>query len=133
MADDFDLSSIDDIDMNYDFGFTTVDEDEVQEFETAVQEKVAKATQQETGMLESKMDKLLKLREDDASYQLLFEKRKAELETIYKDQMRKVERLILPLLHNLMKNPENEYIKWPNRTNIVQKQINKIVSITRGV
>ena len=133
MAEDFDLNSISDIDMNYDFGFTTVDEDEVQEFETAVQEKVAKATQQETGVLESKMDKLLKLREDDASYQVLFEKRKAELETIYKDQMRKVERLILPLLHNLMKNPENEYIKWPNRTNIVQSQINKIVAITRGV
>ena len=133
MAEDFDLSSIDDIDMNYDFGFTTVDEDEVQEFETAVQEKVAKATQQETGALESKMDKLLKLREDDSSYQLLFEKRKAELETIYKDQMKKVERLILPLLHNLMKNPENEYIKWPGRTEIVQKQINKIVAITRGV
>ena len=133
MADDFDLSSIDDIDMNYDFGFTTVDEDEVQEFETAVQEKVAKATQQETGALEAKMDKLLKLREDDSSYQVLFEKRKAELETVYKDQMKKVERLILPLLHNLMKNPENEYIKWPGRTEIVQKQINKIVSITRGV
>ena len=133
MADDFDLDSIDDIDMNYDFGFTTVDEDEVQEFETAVQEKVAKATQQETGALESKMDKLIKLREDDASYQVLFEKRKAELETVYKDQMKKVERLILPLLHNLMKNPENEYIKWPGRTEIVQKQINKIVAITRGV
>ena len=133
MAEDFDLSSIDDIDMNYDFGFTTVDEDEVQEFETSLQEKVAKATQQETGALESKMDKLLKLREDDASYQILFEKRKAELEDIYKDQMRKVEKLILPLLHNLMKNPENEYIKWPNRTDIVQKQINKIVAITRGV
>ena len=133
MADDFDLSSIDDIDMNYDFGFTTVDEDEVQEFETSLQEKVAKATQHETGALESKMDKLLQLREDDASYQVLFEKRKAELETIYKDQMKKVERLILPLLHNLMKNPENEYIKWPGRTEIVQKQINKIVAITRGV
>ena len=133
MAEDFDLNSISDIDMNFDFGFTTVDEDEVQEFETAVQEKVAKATQQETGALESKMDKLLQLREDDASYQVLFEKRKAELETIYKDQMKKVERLILPLLHNLMKNPENEYIKWPGRTEIVQKQINKIVAITRGV
>jgi len=94
---DFDLNSIDDIDMNYDFGFTTVDEDEVQEFETAVQEKVAKATQHETGALEAKMDKLLKLREDDSSYQILFEKRKAELEDVYKDQMRKVERLILPL------------------------------------
>ena len=130
---DFDLSSIDDIDMNYDFGFTTVDEDEVQEFETALQEKVAKATQQETGALESKMDKLLKLREDDSSYQLLFEKRKSELEEVYKEQMKKVEKLILPLLHNLMKNPENEYIKWPGRTTIVQKQINKIVAITRGV
>ena len=133
MAEDFDLSSIDDIDLNYDFGFTTVDEDEVQEFETSLQEKVAKATQHETGILEEKMDKLLKLREDDASYQLLFEKRKAELETIYKEQMKKLEKLVLPLLYNLMKNPENEYIKWPNRTEIVQKQINKIVAITRGV
>ena len=133
MAEDFDLSSIDDIDMNYDFGFTTVDEDEVQEFETSLQEKVAKATQHETGALEAKMDKLLKLREDDSSYQILFEKRKAELEDVYKDQMKKVERLILPLLHNLMKNPENEYIKWPNRTNVVQGQINKIVAITRGI
>jgi len=130
---DFDLSSIDDIDMNYDFGFTTVDEDEVQEFETAVQERVAKAAGHETGALEAKMDKLLKLREDDSSYQLLFEKRKAELEEVYKEQMKKVEKLILPLLHNLMKNPENEYIKWPGRTTIVQKQINKIVAITRGV
>ena len=97
MAEDFDLNSIDDIDMNYDFGFTTVDEDEVQEFETAVQEKVAKATQHETGALEAKMDKLLKLREDDSSYQVLFEKRKAELEEVYKGQMKKVEKLILPL------------------------------------
>ena len=130
---DFDLSSIDDIDMNYDFGFTTVDEDEVQEFETSLQEKVAKATQHETGALEAKMDKLLKLREDDSSYQILFEKRKAELEDVYKEQMRNVEKLILPLLHNLMKNPENEYIKWPGRTDIIQRQINKIVAITRGV
>ena len=130
---DFDLNSIDDIDMNYDFGFTTVDEDEVQEFETAVQEKVAKATQQETGVLEAKMDKLLKLREDDSSYQILFEKRKAEVEEIYKDQMKKLEKLVLPLLYNLLKNPENEYIKWPGRTDIIQSQINKIVAITRGV
>ena len=133
MAEDFDINSIDDIDMNFDFGFTTVDEDEVQEFETAVQERVAKAAGHETGALEAKMDKLLKLREDDSSYQVLFEKRKAELEEVYKEQMKKVEKLILPLLHNLMKNPENEYIKWPGRTTIVQKQINKIVAITRGV
>ena len=133
MAEDFDLSSVDDIDMNYDFGFTTVDEDEVQEFETAVQEKVAKAVGHESGALESKIDELIKMRKDDNSYQVLFEKRKSELEDLYKDQMKKLEKLVLPLLYNLMKNPENEYIKWPNRTTIVQKQINKIVAITRGV
>ena len=133
MAEDFDLNSIDDIDYNMDFGFTTVDEDEVQEFETAVQEKVAKAVGHESGALESKIDELYKMRKDDNSYQVLFEKRKAELEEVYKDQMKKVEKLILPLLYNLMKNPENEYIKWPGRTTIVQKQINKIVAITRGV
>ena len=133
MSQDFDLSSVDDIDMNYDFGFTTVDEDEVQEFETAVQEKVAKAVGHESGALESKIDELIKMRKDDNSYQVLFEKRKSELEDVYKDQMKKLEKLVLPLLHNLMKNPENEYIKWPNRTMIVQKQINKIVAITRGV
>ena len=130
---DFDISSDDDLDLNFDFGFTTVDEDEVQEFETAVQEKVAKATQQETGALENKIDELLKLRKDDSSYQILFEKRKSELEEVYKGQMKKVEKLVLPLLYNLMKNPENEYIKWPGRTTIIQKQINKIVAITRGV
>ena len=130
---DFDLDSIDDIDYNMDFGFTTVDEDEVQEFETSLQEKVAKATQHETGALETKLDELLKLRKDDNSYQVLFEKRKAELEDVYKGQMKKLEKLVLPLLYNLMKNPENEYIKWPNRTKIVQQQINRIVAITRGV
>ena len=53
---DFDLDSIDDMDFNMDFGFTTVDEDEVQEFETAVQEKVAKAVGHESGALEGKID-----------------------------------------------------------------------------
>ena len=100
MAEDFDLSSVDDIDMNYDFGFTTVDEDEVQEFETAVQEKVAKAVGHESGALESKIDELIKMRKDDNSYQVLFEKRKSELEDVYKDQMKKLEKLVLlSLIH----------------------------------
>ena len=47
--------------------------------------------------------------------------------------MKNLEKLILPLLYNLLKNPSDEYIKWPNRTNVVQAQINKIVAITRAV
>ena len=42
-----------------------------------------------------------------------------------------VEKLVLPLLYNLMKNPDKEYILWPDRINSIQKQINKIVTVTR--
>ena len=43
-----------------------------------------------------------------------------------------VEALILPLLKNLMKNPDKQYIHWPNRAPIIQKQIDRIVAITRS-
>ena len=69
---DFDLDSIDDMDFNMDFGFTTVDEDEVQEFETAVQEKVAKAVGHESGALEGKIDELNKKWEDYCDYNLIY-------------------------------------------------------------
>lgn len=122
MAEDFDLSEYDE---GFDFGFTTVDESEVAEFEAQVQDKVAKATEHETGALESKLDKILKLREND-------EQNSVRVEAHYKDLLKKVEKMVMPLLYNLMKNPENEYIKWPNRKEVIQKQINKIVTITRG-
>jgi len=47
--------------------------------------------------------------------------------------MLKLEKMIMPLLYNLRKNPEDIYIKWPNRKEVIDKQIKKIVSITRGV
>jgi hypothetical protein len=48
------------------------------------------------------------------------------------DKLRAVEELILPLLHNLMKNPDKPTIHWPNRRDIIQKQIDKILAITRS-
>ena len=47
------------------------------------------------------------------------------------DKLVQVENLILPLLYNLQKNPEKEYIHWPNRTIIIDKQIEKIKAVTR--
>ena len=49
-----------------------------------------------------------------------------------KDKLRQVEGLILPLLQNLMKNPEKPTIHWPNRKDVIQQQINKILAITRS-
>ena len=50
-----------------------------------------------------------------------------EVKTRFKD----VEKLILPFLYNLMKSDE-PYIHWPNRTPIINAQIEKLLKITRG-
>jgi len=49
-----------------------------------------------------------------------------------KEKLKKVEDLILPLLLNLKKNPENEFIRWPNRGPAIDEQIKKITDITRS-
>jgi hypothetical protein len=54
----------------------------------------------------------------------------ADIET--KQKLASVEKLILPLLVNLMKNPDKDYIHWPNRVPMIEKQIEKILAITRS-
>lgn len=49
-----------------------------------------------------------------------------------KAKLLEVEKLIMPLLVNLMKNSEKDYIHWPNRAPLIQKQIDKILAITRS-
>jgi hypothetical protein len=50
----------------------------------------------------------------------------------YKQKLKAVEKLIVPLLVNLMKNPDVDTIKWPGRAPIIEKQIEKILAITRS-
>lgn len=50
----------------------------------------------------------------------------------YQEKLKQVEKLIIPLLVNLMKNPEVDTIKWPNRAPVIEKQIEKILAITRS-
>jgi len=49
----------------------------------------------------------------------------------YEKRMRSLEKAIVPLLVNLAKNPEREYILWPNRKEKIEGQIDKILSLTR--
>ena len=121
MSEDINLDEYDE----FDFGFSTVDEDEVKEFETKVQEKVAETTGKVSNDLENKINQLLKAREGDTS-------RVEELEKKRKDDLLKLEKIIMPLLRNLQKNPDDVYIKWPNRKEVIEKQIKKIVAITRS-
>lgn len=48
-----------------------------------------------------------------------------------KQKLSDLEKLILPLLVNLMKNPDKDYIHWPNRVPLIEKQIERILAITR--
>lgn len=50
---------------------------------------------------------------------------------LHSEAMAQVEKLILPLLNNLMKNPDKPYIKWENRTPAITAQIGKIHAVTR--
>lgn len=122
MSEEFDIEDYDD---NFDFGFSTVDEDEVKEFESEVKSRVADETASVSAGLEDKINALLEARSGDTG-------RVEELEKKRKEDLLKVEKIIMPLLNNLMKNPDNEYIKWPNRKVVIEKQIKKIVNVTRS-
>jgi|688.fasta_scaffold1853217_1 prenyltransferase beta subunit len=98
---------------DYDFGFTFSDEEEVK---PPVQPQ---QSNEEIKALQEKVDAVL-----NSQNSLLEEK--------YKAKLKEVENLILPLLYNLMKNPDKAYIKWENREPIIKKQIERITAITRG-
>lgn len=108
----------------FDFGFSTVDEAEVEEFESKVRSKVAEESASISNDLEQKINKLLEVRSGDTS-------KIQELEKKRKEELLNVEKIIMPLLRNLQKNPDDIYIKWPNRKDVIEKQIKKIVAITR--
>ena len=97
--------------------------------------------------LESKLDKIL--RATNEGKELIITKNETELE-IAKKQMDdeydlrkdnigkdmkakfvKIEKLVLPLMIKLAKAPE-AYIHWPNRAQVIEEQVRKIVAITRG-
>jgi hypothetical protein len=50
----------------------------------------------------------------------------------YKDRLTEVEKIIMPFLTNLLKSKDQPYIHWPNRGPIIEKQIQKILGLTRG-
>jgi len=50
----------------------------------------------------------------------------------YKERLSELEKLIMPFLTNLYKSREQAYIHWPNRGNLLEKQMQKVLKLTRG-
>ena len=82
----------------FDFGFTAVDENELQ----SVQQTVAMANDAE------------------------------QLALSTQDRLDKLYNNIIPLLNNLKKNPEKEYILWPNRVTKIEQFEAKLFDIYSG-
>ena len=83
--------------LDFDFGFTAVDESELEAVQQAT--TTAQTTSSQAAELEDKLNKLYNA--------------------------------ILPLLTNLKKNPEKEYILWPNRTEKIEEFEDHISSIIK--
>ena len=150
---DFDF--LEGFDMDGDWGFTSVkekpSEEQSKQTETVVKqtaEGTAKAVSSDiVNRLESKLDKVLSTinatktavneknqteldiakKQMDDEYDL----RKDNLSKDMKDKFAKLEKLIIPLLIKLAKSPE-AYIHWPNRAQVIEAQVKKIIAITRG-
>jgi hypothetical protein len=48
-----------------------------------------------------------------------------------KQRLQALNKIFLPLLENLAKDPDKPMIKWPNRKDVIDKQIAKLKSITK--
>tara|TARA_B100000029_G_C17505537_1_gene934323 strand:- start:929 stop:1294 length:366 start_codon:yes stop_codon:yes gene_type:complete len=110
---------------SFDFGFSAVDDEEYKAKTTEVEKKIeqVEAKSKDFSALEKKIDSAIK----EIGY------KKDYLEEKYVEDMGKIEQLILPLLYNLMKNPDKDYIYWPNREEIITKQIEKIKDVTQDL
>ena len=150
---DFDF--LDDFDTSGDWGFSSVatkpsqtQSKETQEVVKQTADGVGKAVSSEIiNRLEGKLDRLMRLVDDtkdtvtqknetelhiakkqmDDEYDL----RKDNLGKEQKEKFKALEKLIIPLLIKLAKSPE-AYIHWPNRAEVIEAQLKKIVAITRG-
>lgn len=48
-----------------------------------------------------------------------------------KQRLVAVNKIFMPLLENLAKDPDKPMIKWPNRKEIIDKQIKKLSNLTK--
>ena len=119
-----------------DFGFSAIDETEVNRTtdpntleDTIVVRETVTQSSESIQRIEDKLDEMLSLYN---SGKLGLDAEREKMKDEVTANLKSLEQLIMPLLVNLMKNPEKEYIYWPNRTAKIQEQIDRVLLLTRG-
>ena len=119
-----------------DFGFSAVDESTLTRLtdpntleDTIIVRETVEQSSESLHRVEEKLDAMLSLYNQG---KLGLDAERQNMTTEVQANLKELEQLIMPLLVNLMKNPEKEYIYWPNRTAKIQDQIDKVLALTRG-
>jgi hypothetical protein len=133
-----------------DFGFTAVDQEELktktgedatvgkevaEQLKAVAKSSAGQASSAAIEELDGKVDLLTKLISNSLveleDHKENLSSKETDKTLGFKDRLMECEKLILPLLQNLMKNEDKEYIYWPNRKAIIQQQIDRLQKITR--
>ena len=128
---EFDL----DLDEGFDWGFTAVSADEVEQGKQQSEaiNKVVEGSdklQQQLNGLDTKLEQVLAVA--NKKYEDRLQEKEIALESENKGKFDKIERMIIPLLQNLAKSSDEPYIYWPKRKEIIESQIERILKLTRG-
>ena len=112
---------------DFDFGFTSVDEDELN---ALMNGDPSAPTSEEIQAIKDKLDLVLEMNSTCEGTSAV----KIQYDELMAVKMEEVERTILPLLINLKKNKTKDYLYWPGTQRVTQcdLQIQKLLSATRG-
>jgi hypothetical protein len=96
------------MDIDDDFGFSLVSEKELKAHEETLRQKIAEQSKVVVKTTEEMQNKLKQTSEE------------------LQNKLHGLRKMVMPLLNNLAKDPERDYIHWPDRVEKIQKFINKI-------
>jgi hypothetical protein len=110
---------------DFDFGFTAADEDEL----NALVQLDDQTTPDEIKDMQEKLDLILQMNSTCEGAGAV----KQQYDDLLAAKMLEIEKIVLPLLLNLKKNKQKDYLYWPGgqREAKCDLQIQKVLNITR--
>jgi hypothetical protein len=105
-----------------DFGFSAVNESELN--------GIVNKNSAEIDSIKQKLDLILEMNSSCEGALAV----KSQYDELIKARMLEIEKTIIPLLLNIKKNGDKDYIFWPGKQRTAQcdLQLNKIISLTRA-
>lgn len=112
----------------FDFGFTAVDEEELANI--LQNPEVQAEPSEEILSIKNKLDLILEMNSTCEGAGAV----KAQYDELMKAKFQEIEGLIVPILQNMKKNEEKDYLYWPGKQRKAQcdLQLEKILQITRS-